>query len=185
MPAHVRLLGCSQPLPRARRLPSPTTGLQKIVESSWNDDQFWRPPHACVPSRSHAMRKFREVSRGSLPTGKGGVHGVPAVDSRNLSKAQPQPGEAIGIGFLPGAWCKGVCMLVCVCARARMSFLSTRYSRRVARVESCCQTKGSESTKGQLRKVDSSSAISPNHRARTGVRAPIDSTRGGGGRKSS
>ena len=76
------------------------------------------------------MRKFREVSRGSLPTGKGGVHGVPAVDSRNLSKAQPQPGEAIGIGFLPGALCDGVCVcvLMCVCARgrARMSFLSPR-----------------------------------------------------------
>ena len=46
---------------------------------------------------------------------------------------------------------------------------------------SCCQTKGSKSTGGQLRQK-SSSAISPNHRARTGVRTPIDSTRGGGGR---
>ena len=50
------------------------------------------------------------------------------------------------------------------------------------RVESCCQTKGSGSTMGQLRMRDSSSAILPNHRARTGVRTPIDTTRGGGGR---
>lgn len=47
--------------------------------------------------------------------------------------------------------------------------------------KAAARRKAVESTNGQLRKRDSSSAILPDQRARTGVRAPRDTTRGGGG----
>ena len=140
----------------------------------------------------------REISGGfeRRPThGKGGVHGEPAMYSRDPSKAQPQPGEALGIGFLPGALCSCAeqacleyaenkqCSQCARCSNAWKLECRTQGQWHVQRLMhwSCCQTKGSKSTRGQLRQK-SSSAILPNHRARTGVRTPIDSTRGGGGR---